>query len=245
MTAILPWVLGVIFVIMVLAIFLWSKSSVKARKSIPEERPNIPNFKEEFADELVLPVKYNPATVQDTGPELPNSYGMDSLVLMVRDPDWLYAYWEITATKQEEFKSQYGPSAWGNSRPVLRLYDVTGVAFNGNNANSYIDISVSEEIDNWHIHVGRPDRAFCLDLGRIFPDGRFITLLRSNIVTTPRAALSDLVDEEWMWIEGLYRVNRYQVGISSPMIIEEIAERMGALPLNVSSPGFGNEQQIH
>jgi len=72
----------------------------------------------------------------------------------------------------------------------------------------------------------------------MFPDGRFVTLLRSNIVTTPRASLSDRLDEEWMWIEGLYRsIERIKYGTSSPLIIEELSIRRGALPLGISSPG--------
>ena len=126
----------------------------------------------------------------------------------------------------------------------MRVYDVTGVDFNGTNAKSFVDIHVDEHVDNWHIQVGEPDRSFCVDLGRMFQDGHFVTLLRSNIVTTPRASLSDRLDEEWMWIEGLYRsIGRFQYGASSPMIVEELAMRAGKLPLEVSSPGIWNPQQ--
>lgn len=169
--------------------------------------------------------------------ELPRSYGQDRLVLMARDPFWLYAYWEIAAAK-ESFQASRGRRAWQVSRPVLRVYDVTGVeAFNGGNANSYVDIPLSADADNWHIEVGNPDRTYCVDLGRLMPNGEFVFLLRSNIVTTPRATLSDRLDEEWMWIEDIYRsITRIHFGVSSPLVIEEMKERLGVAPFGISSP---------
>ncbi|MEW6424970.1 MAG: DUF4912 domain-containing protein [Bacillota bacterium] len=218
-------------------IFLWlSKKNHRTEKkaALPELDPAHPGFKEEFSTELTPPVY---VAAPPAEPELPHYYGVDRLVLLARDPYWLYAYWEITATKQEEFTAAYGPAAWTNSRPVLRVYDVTGVNPDKQTVASYVDIGINEEADNWHINVGEPDHTFYVDLGRRFPDGRFVTLLRSNVVTTPRASLSERTDEEWMWIEGIYRTYRYQFGLGSPLLAEEMAERAGALPLGIASPG--------
>lgn len=242
MTLLFPWFILAIALVLAAGIFLLPPIFRRRfRKSRLQNIP-APVFREEYSVELqpVVPDKPLVAADRSTVPELPRSYGIDRMVLMARDPHWLYAYWEITATKQGEFSVNYGPAAWVATRNILRVYDVTGIDFNGGNANSYIDIAVSEEVDNWHIHVGEPDRSFCVDLGRMFPDGKFVPLLRSNVVTTPRASLSDRLDEEWMWIEGLYRsIGTFRYGTSSPLIIREMAERAGAglLPLGISSPG--------
>lgn len=216
-------------------IFLWANKKPAPKKSVVTEPvAPVPEFKEEFSAEL-SPPGYAPASVE---PELPPYYGVDRLVLLARDPYWLYAYWEITATRQEEFTAAFGPTAWAGSQPVLRVYDVTGGSRPGEQkVASYIDVGINEEADNWHINVGEPDHTFYVDLGRRFPDGRFVTLLRSNSVTTPRASLSERIDEEWMWIEGIYRSYRYQFGFGSPMFAEEMAQRAGALPLGIGSPG--------
>lgn len=230
-------IIGVIFLLLLVSVFLLPKRRLKNHIEMKKTPQHL--FKQETAEELSEPlplIESHPEHKEEL--ELPRTYGIDRLVLMVRDPYWLYAYWEVSATKVEEFNSNFGPGAWSASRPVLRVYDVTGVHFNGENANSYVDIDVNEETDNWHINVGQPDRSFCVDLGRMFSDGRFVTLLRSNVVTTPRASLSDRLDEEWMWIEGIYRsITRLHAG-SSPMVVEEITQRMGAVPLGISSPGF-------
>ncbi len=246
MNVLFPWLFLALILVLAAGIFLWPLMRIRLVKKRGSQAPNRLLFKEETAEELglhipaptVLPINKTPE------PHIPHNYGVDRLVLMARDPHWLYAYWEITATKQEEFKKNYGHEAWCSTRPVLRVYDVTGLEFDGNNAKMYKDIHVREHTDNWHIEVGEPDCSFCVDLGRIFPDGRFVTLLRSNIVTTPRASLSDRLDEEWMWIEGLYQsMGRFQYGTSSPMIIEELAMRAGKLPIGISSPVFNRPQE--
>ena len=236
MTAILPALLGSILVILVLAALIRPLLKSRPVKKPLAERALF-RFNEEYSVELTDPVK---PLNEEMVPELPRSYGIDRMILLVRDPYWLYAYWEITATKMDEISAAYGPEIWDASSAVLRVYDVTGVEFNGSNANSLYDYSLNNA-DEWYINVPSSNRSYCVDLGRLLPDGRFITLLRSNTVTTPRDSLSDSLDEEWMWIEGLYY--RHQLGISSPLIIEEISERMGKLPLGISSPGFNNPHE--
>ena len=238
MNVLLALVLGAMVLIMLSAVFLWSRHS-QAAKQTPKMGARKPLYLEEYALELNPSAPPQPVTKDVEPLSLPERYGIERLVLMVRDPYWLYAYWELSAARQDEFQTCYGPESWQSSRAMLRLYDVTGVAFDGNNAHSFIDIPVNDEADNWHLYVGKPDRELCLELGRILPDGRFITLLRSNTVSTPRASISDRLDEEWMWIEGIYRqMGRMRMVGSSPMLVEEFAGGMGILPLGISSPEF-------
>ncbi len=222
--------------VLLLAVFLWPLRRHRSRTA--EERPL--QFKEELAEELAIPdwKPEEPRPAPPMEPELPQAYGIDRLVLLVRDPQWLYAYWEVSATKQEEFNSNFGLEAWNSSRPVLRVYEVAGDNFNGTNASCYTDINLGVQDDNWHINVGKANSTFCVDLGRVFADGRFITLLRSNIVTTPRESLSDVLDEEWMWIEGVYRtLSGVSYGMSSPMLAEQMGLKKDVMPLGISSPG--------
>lgn len=243
MNVLFPW-LFLVAILVAAVVFLWPLKRGRTINKKEYESLSPPLFNEEFSEELNPPAALSSHQLQcPPEPELPHSYGIDRMVLLARDPHWLFAYWEITATKQDEFTNNYGPEAWSATHPVLRVYDITGIDFNGKNALGYTDIHISESTDNWYVQVGKPDRSFCVDLGRMFPDGRFITLLRSNTVTTPRASLSDRLDEEWMWIEGLYRtIGKFQFGTSSPMIIEELAMRSAALPLGISSPGFNRDK---
>lgn len=132
--------------------------------------------------------------------ELPSRYGETRVVLMTRDPYWIFAYWEITDEKRMQVEREAGAS-WNDLRRVLRVYDVTGKNFNGLNANRHFDIDITPEANNWYIRVGGPDRFWCVDLGVITRNGKFILIARSNIVATPRDSASDVIDEEWMSVE--------------------------------------------
>ncbi len=235
------WVLGGALILVLLTIFLWSARN-KQKKPVPRHVPIA--VKEEYAEELAIPVVFPPQpAAKPEMPVIPWYYGKDRMTLMVRDPNWIFAYWEISAAKQNEFSNQYGHDAWNNSLSILRVYDITGVEdFNGTNANDFTDISIHDTVDSWHIDVARPNSSFCVDLGRLFPDGTFITLLRSNIVKTPSMDVSNLLDEEWMWIEDIYRtLNRTYLG-SSPTIPKEFGRGMGLISVGMSSPGLGNRK---
>jgi hypothetical protein len=81
---------------------------------------------------------------------------------------------------------------------VIRVYDVTNVVnFDGKNANKYFDIEINPAANNWYINVGEPNRSWCVDLGLITSDGKFVVITRSNIVTMPRFGVSALTDEQW------------------------------------------------
>ncbi|MDI6632394.1 MAG: DUF4912 domain-containing protein [Bacillota bacterium] len=242
------WLLTGLVLAAVAAVFMIWFRQRPATKREPVPPASLPDADTEFATELQPPAAAQQAAPAAPAPELPRRYGEDRLVLLARDPHWLFAYWEISATKQEEFSARYGPEAWRSSRPFLRLYDVTGIEFQGNNANTYVDIAINDESDNWYLEVGQPNRTFCVDLGRVLPTGHFVTLLRSNLAHTPRASLSECCDEEWMWLEGIYRsLFGYQFGVSSPLLIKEVSARMGrgVVPVGITSPVFLPPQPVN
>jgi len=140
--------------------------------------------------------QFQPAK-KDLSVELPSKYGRDKIALMVRDPSWLYAWWEVKDSTIARFEAEFKNDFW-HAKKVLRIYDVTAVTFNGNNAHRYFDIEVGTFIGNWYIETGGPGRSWCVDLGLLFPDGRFVTILRSNVVVTPLDGPSGILDEEWM-----------------------------------------------
>jgi hypothetical protein len=129
-------------------------------------------------------------------PLIPWSYGECRITALVRDPYWLFAYWEIDAAKREEIARRYGDQAWDESWPVLRVYDVTNLYFF--DSRHYTEISSNDYTNNWYIRTGQPNSTFCIELGRVHPDGSYIFLARSNFVSTPRDRVSDVVDEEWL-----------------------------------------------
>lgn len=125
---------------------------------------------------------------------LPAEYGENSITLMTVDPNKLFAFWEV----RKDTLAIYT----GNLN--IRLYDVTGVDFDGTNANNYFDIPVNERIGSWYIDVG-PEKEFITDIGIVNPQGIFSTIARSNKVSTPRRTIS----EEGVLPQKLYETGLY------------------------------------
>jgi len=157
-------------------------------------------------------------------------------------------YWELPESRLDKEKAWFGR----DSKLCVRVYDVTGVQFNGANATAYYDQEVYERVGSWYFDLGRPTHSFCADLGLMSPDGRFETLIRSNTVTMPRDGVSDVLDEEWMLVEEeflkLYGIpgsarggRRIHGGISSPEAQELLRQRR---LLEISSPGTFRRQGI-
>jgi hypothetical protein len=128
--------------------------------------------------------------------ELPAGYGKDRIVVMVRDPYWLHAYWELTRQSVQRAEAALGQE-WHGARPILRLLDVSSRDSSCNTEAIIRDIEIHGGCNNWYIDVGNPPRSFRVDIGYLSRKGRFYVLARSNVVCTPRAGVSDVIDENW------------------------------------------------
>jgi hypothetical protein len=173
--------------------------------------------------------------------ELPYHYNNDSIVLLVRDPHWAFTYWEVTHGKLEAGMAQLGCN--GSGSLTLRVYDVTDTDFNGHNAHNFRDIGVYERVGSWYVNTGMPGRSFIIDLGLKAPDGRFITLARSNAVKTPPDTVSSILDEEWVLPEQDYRrIFALSGGYSSigASSAELHASALNRVAFGMASPGMGS-----
>lgn len=237
-----PWALGLVVLILLAAVFLPMNRTPAAKKSEVARTES----DTEFAAEVAPPTPKVSRESQHEKKEapdifIPHHYDVDRLVLAIKDPNWIYAYWEISSAKYHDFVHRYGHEAWDNSRPVLRIYDVTGSGDYLNPSNlCFREIYLDPWADNWFIEVGQPNRTFYAELGRVLANGEFIPLLYSNLITTPPDAVSDRIDEEWMWIGGIYRyIGRANYGLSSAIMSEKRAVE-GTIPFMGSSPGAEN-----
>lgn len=212
----------------------------KTTRIIREEMPAPIPLAAKSGEELVEAAKYYVGEVKEKAlpiekkDELPPFYGENKIVLMARDPYFAFTYWEVTNQRYDDAKRLLGPGV----RLVLRIYDITDMP-DVKNAHSYFDIDVFDMVGSWYININRPNRSFCIDLGAIAPDGRFLTLIRSNVVTMPRDGVSDVVDEEWMLLEEefmkLFALSGgYGIGLSTMEIKELIKKRMHLL--GIASP---------
>jgi hypothetical protein len=122
--------------------------------------------------------------------EIPKGYSVDRIVAMVRDPHWLFTYWEVTDHKYRELERAFGP-VWASCKMILRVYD------KASDKPVHFDIVLTREARTWYINVSAQGR-YQVAIGALSPDGRFEIVAISNIVETPADSVSDRVDEKWM-----------------------------------------------
>jgi uncharacterized protein len=133
--------------------------------------------------------------------DLPAGYGKDRIVVMVRDPYWLHSYWELTRHAIQRAEAALGQE-WHTAKPILRLLDVSSHETTSSSESILRDIDIHGGCNNWYIDVGNPPRSYRVDIGYLARSGRFYVLARSNVVTTPRAGVSDIIDENWVDIDS-------------------------------------------
>src|SRR5580658_2721367 len=100
-----------------------------------------------------------PPVTSFDGLEIPWSYGDDRITALVRSPDSVYLYWEITDEGIAGARGRLGEAGahgWCN----LRVYDTTGRSFDGINANDYFDIRVERTDREYFLALHRPTASF-------------------------------------------------------------------------------------
>src|SRR4030042_1103705 len=160
---------------------------VETKKAIKIPEKKVPAKVEVEKKEVYHAIKEKiPPTPWET---LPQEYGENSITLITVDPNKLFTFWEV----REDILTIFT----GNLN--IRVYDVTGIDFDGMNANSYFDIAANERIGSCYIDVS-PAKEIIADIGIIYFEGIFITVARSNKASTPPIPVS----EEGMLPQKLY-----------------------------------------
>jgi len=222
-----------------------AKKRTPSRKPAPKATPvrewKLPPGVEEplMAQERVEESKYYTGPALHMPPvafgELPRAYNEERITILARDPYVAFAYWETTPARIEREKAWFG---W-DSKLCVRIYDITGVQFDGRNAIGYFDQEIIDRVGNWYFDFGRPNHSFCADIGLLSPRGQFLTFARSNYITMPRDGVSDVIDEEGMLLAEefwrLYGFSEGSQGISSAEMQELLRQRR---QMDISSPGL-------
>lgn len=218
-----------------------------AEQAMPRREWQMPGGVEEplMAQERVSDAKYYTGLPEHTlAPRydtLPHEYGEERMALMARDPYLAYGYWELPQSRLEKEKALFG---W-DSTLCVRVYDVTGVQGDVSNATAYFDQEVHDRVGDWYFDFGRPAHSFRAELGLLAPDGRFLSILRSPVVTMPRDGVSDVMDEEWMLMDEefmkLYGVPGQVAGGPSSLQAREIMRQQRMM--EITSPGISPKRK--
>jgi hypothetical protein len=150
----------------------------------------------------------------------------DRLVVMVRDPYWLHAVWELSQRSVDRAQAAMG-SHWHTAQPTLRLFRLKEAGASVHER----DIVVHGGVSSWYVDVQDPPCEFRMEIGYLAGNGAFHCLARSNSVQTPPAGTSDAVDKNWSHVaEQADRIfamsGGYSPGGASRELQELLEERL-------------------
>ena len=156
-------------------------AAVKALRTLPPPAPETDAASTE--EERIEAAKYQPRRsvkrVFETERFIfPESYGVNRVRLLVKDPEWLFAHWDMDPGALAAVRKDIGERAMALARLTLRLSDAV-------NGGSTV-ILLPRTARAWYIHADGTARSYRAELGFTLPSGEFHTLAASNVVGTPR-----------------------------------------------------------
>lgn len=108
----------------------------------------------------------------------PESYGQSRVRLLIKDPEWLFAFWDLDARSLDELRARYGERVVALARVSLRISDPA-------QGGSQL-ILIPSGARSWYVRTDSQRRAYRAELGMTLPSGEFRQLALSNTVIVPR-----------------------------------------------------------
>ncbi|HEY9666218.1 MAG TPA: DUF4912 domain-containing protein [Coleofasciculaceae cyanobacterium] len=194
------------------------------------------------------------ASVDEGLADLPGGYGESRIVLMPRDPQWCYTYWDIPNEHKEELRRQ------GGQLLALRIYDVTDISLDYQAAHSVQEYPCDELAREWYLSMPVSDRDYVVDIGYRCADGRWLVLARSAPVRVPPVYPSDWIEDQFItvsWDEDLRGKTFYELvpptkrmaamggaQTGNPIYDEIFGMAKSAEAMRVAGSLYGSMQQV-
>jgi hypothetical protein len=141
-----------------------------------------------------------PESPVEQGAPLPEGYGDNRLVIMARDPYWFFGYWEFTKERADQLRAEHGDDIFDRAALVLRVYHASDIPTDGIDSHRFFDVDLHRFARSAYCKVPESGKRYVADLGLRLPDGRFISVLRSNKIRMPLGRVSEKTDSQWMAI---------------------------------------------
>jgi hypothetical protein len=168
-----------------------AENSEKQKKQAPAIDPTMPAQSATAPQPARRPSHADVLAMIGAGQDPAGIMAADSrLVAMVRDPVWLYAYWEVGAQAMASLRGILGQDTVRHARWVIRLHD----------GGHMRETNVHAHQRCCYLSV-EPGRNYRICVGVVSPSGDFHEIASSEVVQTPAAGLSDHSDPEWPVVE--------------------------------------------
>ena len=90
--------------------------------------------------------------------DLPYRYNETLVKILYQTPTILFVYWDISDYDKENFIKQYGENFFNNTRPILKIYNLT---------KKYdFEVEINDFANSWYINVNDADCEYKVELIR-------------------------------------------------------------------------------
>jgi ABC-type phosphate transport system substrate-binding protein len=190
------------------------------------------------------------ANVDHDLPDLVSGYGESRIVLMPRDPQWAYTYWDIPEEHRQSVRYL------GGEQLALRLYDATDLDLNTSKPHSVQQYACDELARDWYLPIPVSDRDYITEIGYLTGAGEWLLLARSNRIGIPPVYPTDWMDDQSItidWEEPLQGKTFLQIvppGRAKPQTNEAFHDQIFHLAYGMHQepslvgPFFGSMHQV-
>jgi hypothetical protein len=126
--------------------------------------------------------------------DLPEGYGEARIVLLPRDPQWAYAYWDIPDEQKEACRRQ------GGQQLCLRIYDATDINLDYQKPHTVQEYACDEMAREWYLPIPMSDRTYVVEIGYRCNDGRWLMIARSSAIHVPPVYPTDWAEDYFLSI---------------------------------------------
>jgi hypothetical protein len=111
--------------------------------------------------------------------ELPEAYGTGKVLLLAREPHWLYAHWDLTREQQRRY----------NARSIYH-HLVLRVHAEGDIGRPDVEQHLHTDSRCWFVHVNEAATKYVAELGYYRAENKWVSIGSSAAVATPPDAVS-------------------------------------------------------
>lgn len=120
---------------------------------------------------------------------IPERYNETRIVLLIRDPYWAFAYWDLNEKHIHEIKRNPGVESM-----FLRVFQIEEYP-DGREIVDSFEIPIKITDDRWYINLPQPGGRYYIELIGVI-DGREKIYSRSNLIESPRGmVVSESISE--------------------------------------------------
>ena len=186
--------------------------------------------------------------------DLPYRYNETIVKILYQTPTILFVYWDISDADKENYIKQYGENFFNNTKPVLKIYNIT--------KNYDFEVEINDYANSWYINVNDADCEYKVELIRRtikyeenintdsihisysndieFPNDRILldklpNKINFKNVKTNEITTKDISTMRLIGIDKIYKANDFYKKFYKDEILEELDSTIIINPSSSSS----------